>query len=376
MKNEPDAGLKVLRARIDGLDRKLTGMLAARMALAGRLGRLKKNVRDEKREALVLANVARECRRNGWDYGFAEPVFEELMRQSVKMQRALRGEPREVTAFLVGGDTGNSLSPFIHELLGRRARVPVRYFRVQLAEAELPAFLDFCAFLGITGLNVTLPLKRAAARLSRPDRIARLVGAVNVLQAGPAGWLGFNTDADGLALCLAERGISFGGADVALLGAGGAARAGAFAAARGGAKSVTFFNRTLAHAGEAARHFRRIFPAVRFAARGADKFADAKAHLFIKSAPDTAYRAGSFNRNGEGFAVDMGYGPALSPFLRDAGRAGYGIIRGHDMLIYQAILSFEIWSGAKFPDLELEKDLIARTLAARGLLPGTGEKLC
>jgi|GEM_PF-96790 len=376
MKMKPSPGLKAFRAGIDRLDRDIVHSLARRMTLAGRLCRLKKSVRDFKREEWVLANAERQCRRHGLDFSVAEPVFREIMRQSAAVQRFLRGEARPVKALLLGGDTACSISPEIHALLGRRAGVPVQYFRANIDLSELSGFLDFCSESGIFGLNVTTPLKTYAARFARLDPAASAIGAVNVLSRESGKWFGYNTDADGLSLSLAGMGVSFAGADVALLGAGGAARAAIFAAGRGGARSVTIYNRTLARAKECAKHFGRLFPDSLFIARGHAGFGSAKAHLFIKAAPDEAYRAGSLKRRGEGFALDMSYGPVLSPFLRDASRAGYGIIRGETMLVYQAMLSFEIWSGLIFDDREAEAEMLMRRLAGKGLAPLSGEETC
>lgn len=139
---------------------------------------------------------------------------------------------------LIGRRLGHSYSVPIHRELGNGA-----YRLIELEPAELAPFLGR-GDLG--GVNVTIPYKRAAARLCRtlsPE--ARETGSVNTIIRTAAGALaGFNTDVFGLEYAVRRAGISFKGKKVAILGSGGASLAAQYAARRGGAGEVAVISRS------------------------------------------------------------------------------------------------------------------------------------
>lgn len=99
--------------------------------------------------------------------------------------------------------------------------------------------------LGIRGMNVTMPHKQAViAHLDALDETAREIGAVNTIDNQSGYLTGYNTDCMGAVRALEEV-TALPGKRIALLGAGGAARAIAWGVQRAGA-SVTVFNRTAA----------------------------------------------------------------------------------------------------------------------------------
>ena len=139
-----------------------------------------------------------------------------------------------MTFGLIGERLGHSFSKIIHE---RLAGFP--YELRELAPSELGAYLKGEPFRGI---NVTIPYKQAVIPfLDELGPSARLTGAVNVIVRSDDGRLtGHNTDYDGVLAMAGHAGVSFKGASVVVLGAGGASKAVAAAALDAGASRVVF----------------------------------------------------------------------------------------------------------------------------------------
>lgn len=139
-----------------------------------------------------------------------------------------------MTYGLIGEHLGHSFSPAIHE---RLSGLP--YELHELAPGELEAFLRDEPFAGI---NVTIPYKKAVIPyLDALAPSAEETGAVNVIVRSQDGHLtGYNTDTDGFIAMARHSGIDFNGANVIILGAGGAAAASAYGARQLGAASVRY----------------------------------------------------------------------------------------------------------------------------------------
>ena len=132
---------------------------------------------------------------------------------------------------LIGEHLGHSFSREIH---GRLSSDP--YELRELTPSQLPAFLRERDFRGI---NVTIPYKQAVMpHLDVLDESALRSGAVNTIVNKSGRLYGYNTDFDGFVMLAHYAGVDFQGADVIILGAGGAAKAVAAAARQMGAASV------------------------------------------------------------------------------------------------------------------------------------------
>ena len=147
--------------------------------------------------------------------------------------------PRTAIYGIAGRPVAHSLSPAMHNAAFEQLGVDAAY--VPLAAEDIDDLLEGARVLGVNGVSVTAPFKvDVMARLASLDEEARLAGAVNTLVQAPGGWRGHNTDMEGfLAGC---AGLNLSGRRVAVLGAGGAARAVALAARRAGA-GVTCYGR-------------------------------------------------------------------------------------------------------------------------------------
>ncbi len=243
---------------------------------------------------------------------------------------------------LFGRPVSHSRSPRLFARLSRLLKRPIAYAAVEAWPGELGAAVAVARDAGWRGANVTVPLKEEAARLAQTlTPAARALDAVNALRFG-ASVVGHNTDADGLRDALRRAGVKARGKDALVFGAGGAARAAAWALAKDGARSVRFSARTAARASRAARDLGRAFPRVRFAAG-----APARAQIWVnatplgmKGFPDRSPAPKSLPS--PEVAVDLVYGRRTA-FQRDAARRGARVENGASMLVYQALRAWEFW---------------------------------
>lgn len=146
-------------------------------------------------------------------------------------------------AAVLGKPIGHSLSPVIHNAGYAAAGLDGwAYTAIECAESELAglvAGLD----TAWRGLSLTMPLKEVALAVAdRVDPLAGTLGAANTLVPRDGGWYATNTDAPGMVDALRGAGVT-GLATVAVLGAGGTARAALAAAASLGASGATVYAR-------------------------------------------------------------------------------------------------------------------------------------
>jgi shikimate dehydrogenase len=275
--------------------------------------------------------------------------------------RDLERWSRPGTALAVlGHPIQHSLSPPMQNAaLGELARGDARfadwhYHRVEISPAELPHALDVLYAQRFRGINLTVPHKIIAFdRVAAIDPAARPIGAVNTLLWTEQGWHGFNTDGYGLATALrADLGRELAGADIVLVGAGGAARSAAVECLQRGAASIWIANRTRENLHTLLAVLASL--AGRTALRGFAPDAppaDLPAGAIVINATSAGLRATDpapieLARLPRPAAVfDMIYNPSETRLLAEAQALGLPRAHGLSMLVHQGAKSLEIWSG-------------------------------
>lgn len=252
---------------------------------------------------------------------------------------------------VMGWPVARSLSPVIHNAAFAALGMDWVYVPLPVAPGRVADALEGLRALGITGANVTMPHKTEVADLVRElsEDAARL-RAVNTLLVGADGISGHNTDAPGFDRFLRrDAGFDPAGRSALVFGAGGAARACALALARGGLSTLTVALRDPARA-----------EPLRATVAGFDTelivvpFEDASA-----APSDLIVNATPLGAHGEALplpalgphlvVVDLLYRPRHTPLLestRDAGGVAFG---GVGLLLQQAALAFELWTGQPAP---------------------------
>ncbi len=243
---------------------------------------------------------------------------------------------------LFGRPVGHSSSPRLFAILGRLLKRPISYDAVEVNNGGFAAAVERACQAGWRGANVTIPFKGDAARLAiRLTPEARLLGAVNTLRFGRE-LTGHNTDAEGLRDALKRAGVKARGKEALIFGAGGAARAAAWALARDGARRVRFTARTAATAKKCVLDLAPSFPGTSFSwggPRNADIWVNATP-LGLKGYPDRSPAPTSL-RAPEA-AVDLVYGKKTA-FQRHAAALGANVFDGAAMLVFQALRGWEFW---------------------------------
>jgi 3-dehydroquinate dehydratase/shikimate dehydrogenase len=253
---------------------------------------------------------------------------------------------------VIGYPIGHSLSPLVHNV-GFRT-LGLNFVYVPLEVVALDRFMrDFVRpetrrlSWPLRGLSITIPHKVAVMGfVDEVDVLARRVGAVNTLVVEGERLRGYNTDVAGGTEPLAER-ITLEGAHVAIVGAGGAARALAYGVRERGAR-VSLFGRRL-------ERVRVLAEAVGADAHALDELADSVCDVLINATP--VGMAGYPEQELIPDAVlrhrplvyDLVYNPLETPLLRRAKRMGCPVLSGVEMFLRQAAEQFRLWTGVEPP---------------------------
>ncbi len=259
-------------------------------------------------------------------------------------------------AGIVGLPVAHSLSPLIHNAWIAAAGLDAAFVPFAPPEDGFDRFIRGLRGGAIRGLNVTAPFKERALALSDDaDAVARVSGSANVLLFHHDGTIeARSTDGLGLVRAFAEQApqIEFWQSPVAILGAGGAARAAAAAMLDAGALRVMILNRTVQRAEDlvfALKHMRVTAHALGDSAR---VLADAK--VVINAAAGGPLPPIDVLPEGA-VVMDMTYRPLRTGLLQAAAARGLGVVDGLSMLINQARPSFEAFFGQAPPDIDVRK---------------------
>ncbi|WP_407331759.1 shikimate dehydrogenase [Enterovibrio sp. 27052020O] len=252
---------------------------------------------------------------------------------------------------VVGNPISHSKSPFIHTLFARQTSQQMTYetFEVPLGEFN-PVIAAFFASGG-KGCNVTVPFKEDAfAFATMLTERAKLAGAVNTLKKlDDGGILGDNTDGEGLVQDLLSHHVQLEGANILLLGAGGAARGVILPLLKHEPASLVVANRTASKALTLSELFADHG---NVSAKTFDDLAGASYDVVINSTsasltgehphiPSSVIKSNTI-------VYDMVYGSGLTSSNQWAKAQGAScVIDGLGMLVGQAAESFTVWRGIR-----------------------------
>ena len=272
----------------------------------------------------------------------------------------LFGEPVEHTA-----------SPAMHNAAFEKLSLNAVYLAFRVKPSEIKQALKGIASLNFSGINLTIPHKQICLPyLDRVDRQARLIGAANTIVARGGRLLGYNTDAPGFLKSLKQDlGQTPKGKSVFLLGAGGAGRAVAIALAKNRAKEIILADLVLGRSRQLAINLKTHFPHLPVKTLNLKKIGEsdlAGVDLLINATPVGMRLADPLPVN-PGFlhpgisVYDLVYNISPTRLVRTARRRGLKAVNGLGMLVWQAALAFELWTGRKPPvelmRRELEKQI-------------------
>lgn len=273
---------------------------------------------------------------------------------------------------MVGHPIGHSLSPVIHN--AGYAALDLNFVYLAFDTTDLAGCLaGFRAIHGFRGLSITIPHKMAVIpHLDEVDPVAAKVGSVNTVSKADGALIGSTTDGPGTLRAFAETGVDLAGKRVVFLGSGGAVRAVAFAMAElASPESLRILGRTSVNVDSLVNDLRERTSAS-VSGGGIDRDLAAalqEADVIVQGTPigmhgsDESQSAVPSALLQEHHVVfDMVYRPSKTQLIVDAERRGCTTILGIEMLLNQAALQFELWTGKSAP-IAAMRDSLARHLA-------------
>jgi shikimate dehydrogenase len=269
---------------------------------------------------------------------------------------------------IIGHPVRHSLSPAMQQAALRRLRLDACYRAFEIVAAQVPDVLRALAPLGFWGINVTTPFKeQVLPLLDAVDPEAFAIGAVNTVVVRGGRLIGHNTDAEGFRVALETGGrTALRGAPVLVVGAGGAARAVAFACLARRCGSLTIANRTPERARRLCDSLRASFPGadIGHVAAGGRSFARtvAASGIVVNTTPPGARSADPLPVPAAGLrrgqtVMDIVYRPRRTPLLAAAAAAGARTVDGLQMLLHQGALAFSLWTGREAPVAAMRRAL-------------------
>ena len=264
---------------------------------------------------------------------------------------------------VIGDPIDHSLSPNIHSAAFREMDLDSSYIAYRIPKGELAEGIEGLKKIKIDGFNITIPHKIEMMKyLDKIDESCSLIGAVNTVSNKDGVLKGFNTDMDGFLEPFKKKELKIADTKVLLLGAGGAARAIVAGFAKEKAKSITIANRTLEKASALSEFAKSIgldanvikIEDIKESAKDYDIIVNATS-IGLRNEPSPIVFDGI---NEKTIVYDIVYMPMNTDFIKKAKENKATIIYGYEMLLGQAIRSFEIWHGIEAPYNAMKKALL------------------
>ncbi len=263
---------------------------------------------------------------------------------------------------VIGNPIAHSISPAVHNaaFAARQRDAVYLPFRVELLED----FLDALDTYRLSGFSITIPHKEAMARAAGwVDPEARDVGAVNTIVVRRGKLYGYNTDLAGIAVPLEKR-LRLRNARVLVAGAGGAARAAAFALARRQARVVVVSRRPEQAAALAEQVGGEVIERNSLSGERFDAIVHATPLGMFPDVESCFFSPGELNAP---LLFETVYNPRETELVRMARRRRIQVISGLEMFLEQAAGQFELWTGSKAPRATMERAAVEALRGAGGV---------
>lgn len=256
---------------------------------------------------------------------------------------------------ITGWPLSATSSPALHNEGYRKHDIDAVY--VPCRSEKFSQVMDFAESVGMKGFSVTVPHKEAVAEfMDYVDPVAKDIGACNTVVRDCGKWYGYNTDVTGFTKSLLEfldcRDLRF--KKVSIIGAGGAARAIAYAVKKLHGKACVF-NRTVKKAQELSELY-----GFEYASLSEESLPVLKkySNLIIQTtskgmnsteeSDETNDPIYFYDFTGKEKVFDIIYVPEETPVMVRAKKAGCKVCNGYEMLKYQGYEQFELFTKVKY----------------------------
>ncbi|MBI4038446.1 shikimate dehydrogenase [Candidatus Daviesbacteria bacterium] len=260
----------------------------------------------------------------------------------------------------IGYPIKTSQSPSMHNAGYKKLGIDYEfiYLSAEVKPKDLKKAIDGVKALGIRGVSVTMPHKQKVLKyLDKIDEEAKEIGAVNTIVNDNGTLTGFNTDSIGAIVAL-EKKTNLKRKSVALIGAGGAARAIVYGL-RKKSSIVKIFNRSLDHAKELAKGFGCEYAALNSLEQALDMDIIINATSVGMNEDRSPINKKFLNKNQ--IILDIVNSPKETKLIKDAKEKGAEIIYGYEMLLYQGIEQFKLYTGFNAP-VDAMREVLVKNL--------------
>ncbi|HKC79056.1 MAG TPA: shikimate dehydrogenase [Nitrosopumilaceae archaeon] len=269
------------------------------------------------------------------------------------------------TYAVIGDPIDHSLSPAIHNAAFGFLRMDCTYIAYRIPKGELANGVEALKKIQISGFNVTIPHKVAMMKfLDDIDENCKTIGATNTVVNNDGSLKGYNTDMDGFLDPIKKRNIDCKDSDVLLVGAGGAARAIVVGFAKEKVRKITIANRTKERADELIKFASNLGLESDYSDLSSAGDIAGKYKFIVNATPmglkGNACPISTRSITKNSIVYDIVYMPVETELIEQSKKQGAIIIYGWEMLLGQAMRSFEIWTGQEAPYQAMKLTLLGR----------------
>ncbi len=252
---------------------------------------------------------------------------------------------------IIGSPVDHSFSPLMHNAAFAELKMDARYLAFSVKPENVSQAVDGIRALNISGVNVTVPHKSSVIPyLDEVTPLARKLGAVNTIKNVQGRLTGTNTDISGFIRSLEALNFSPKNKTIAMLGAGGSARAVLAGLADSGASRILIHNRTTV--------------------RAETQLESVSVETVCKTALDLLVNTTTVGMESDASPLDLSQckkiehvvdlinRPAETRLLKQAEELGIPAINGLGMLLYQGCEAFTFWTGKPAPETVMREQLL------------------
>ncbi len=261
---------------------------------------------------------------------------------------------------IIGYPVSHSFSPRMHTTAFCEINYNAVYLPFPIKESKLGQLLDAFEMTGVLGFNVTVPYKeKIIPFLDELSPAARVLQTVNTVKFEDHKWKGFTTDGAGFTRSLKEARISLRGKTVLMVGAGGAAKAIAYALANKNVELLHILNRTEEKSNIIKNMLQKTFPSVEISISSEPRYSfDILINCTsVGMSSEECPVADKIIRNSR-YIADIIYSPLQTTLLKKAKHFNIPCQNGLGMLLHQGAKAFEIWTQHPAPLEKMKETLL------------------